>query len=151
MASENLVYEYGFTKKGRFYIETPQGVLKQVKRKDGTISVRLSWNKNFVPNYNSKFLKTQMYIDEKVLKFSEPYIPLQTGMLIKSGILGTIVGTGEVQYLAPYSSDVYYRNSGVGRANGALRGPKWFERMKNDKKDTILKGAKRVMKKEGGF
>lgn len=138
--------EIGKTSKGGLKITAPQGTLIQVKHKNGTIGVRLSWNKNFVPKYNTKFLKAQKYVDNTVLRFSEPYIPLITGTLIKSGILGTVVGTGEVQYLAPYAKKVYYSNSAIGRPTGPLRGPHWFERMKADKKDEILKGARRLMK-----
>ena len=131
-------------------IIAPQGTLRQVKTQNGNMKVELVWNINFAPKYKSKFLKTQKYIDEKVLKFSEPYIPLVTGTLIKSGILGTVIGTGEIQYLAPYSKDVYYSNKPIGRPTGQLRGSKWFERMKADKKDEIFRGAKKIIKKEGG-
>lgn len=133
-----------------FEITMPQGTVKQIKHKNGTITASLSWNKNFVPKYNTLFLKTQKYVDNKVLKFSEPYIPLVTGTLIKTGILGTVVGTGEINYVAPYAKKVYYSKTPIGRPTGALRGPNWFERMKADKKEEILKGAKRVVTSEGG-
>lgn len=131
---------------GGLKITTPQGTLEQIKTKNGEIKVKLEWNPNFVPKYNTKFLKAQKYVDNTVLRFSEPYIPLITGTLIKSGILGTVIGTGEVQYLAPYAKKVYYSNSAIGRPTGPLRGPHWFERMKADKKDEIFKGARRLMK-----
>lgn len=142
--------EYRKSKTGGLVIEAPQGVLRQVKTKNGTISVRLSWNKNFVPKYNTRFLKAQKYVDSSVLRLSEPYIPLITGTLIKSGILGTVIGTGEVNYLAPYSRSVYNSKTPIGRPTGALRGPKWFERMKAGKKDEIFKGASKIIAKEGG-
>lgn len=137
------------TRTGGLKIETPQGIVKQIKHKNGTISVKLSWNKDFTPKYKTKFLKAQKYVDNTVLRLSEPYTPLITGTLIKTGILGTIVGSGEIVYLAPYAHDVYYNEkSGIGRPTGPLRGPKWFERMKADKKDEILKGARRLMKND---
>lgn len=141
---------YSKTKNGGLVIEAPQGVLKQIKHKDGTISVRLSWNKDFVPKYTTKFLKAQKYVDSTVLKFSEPYIPLLTGTLIKSGILGTVPGTGEVNYLAPYAKAVYNSKTGIGRPTGPLRGPQWFERMKADKKKEIYIGASKILAKERG-
>lgn len=141
---------YKENKSGGLEITTPQGKVYQTVHKDGTITVSLSWNKNFVPKYKTKFLKTQKYIDNTVLRLSEPYIPLITGTLIKSGIIGTVVGTGEIQYVAPYSRTVYYSNSPIGRPTGALRGPKWFERMKADKRDEIYLGAKRIIASEGG-
>ena len=134
---------------GGLKIEAPQGVVEQVVNKNGTITASLSWNKDFVPKYKTKYVKAQKYVDETALRFCEPYTPLITGTLIKTGILGTVVGTGELVYLAPYSRDVYYNErSGIGRPTGPLRGPKWFERMKADKKEEIFKGARRLMKND---
>lgn len=134
------------------YIEKPQGILYKVKGDDGVIKVELKWNENFVPKYNTKFLEAQKIVDGMVLKFSEPYIPLVTGILIKSGILGTVVGTGEVIYTAPYSKKVYYDSQPPPRGNGNMRGNYWFERMKADRKDEILKKAQKSMsEKISGF
>ena len=128
----------------KLIIETPRGVVKQVKTKNGEVKAKLEWNENFTKKYNNRFTKVQKYVDSTVLRFCEPYTPLITGTLIKTGILGTIVGSGEIQYLAPYSKKVYYSNSAIGRPTGPLRGPRWFERMKADKKDEIFKGARRL-------
>ena len=85
----------------------------------------------------------QKYVDSEVLRLSSPYVPFQTGMLDKSGILGTDVGSGEVNYIAPYAAAQYYRTS-VSRPYDSQRGAKWFERMKIDHKDEILRGAKKI-------
>lgn len=127
------------------YIEKPQGVLFKVVGNDGKISAEIVWNENFVPKYESKFLEAQKVVDNLILKFSEPYIPLITGTLIKSGILGTVIGTGEIIYTAPYSKKVYYESKSPPRNNGALRGNYWFERMKADRKEEILNEAQKVM------
>lgn len=143
-----------YNEDGTLKIETPQGTLEQIWIKVDNIGgsdvyemkVELEWNKNFTPKYTSKFLTAQKYVDNTVLRYSEPYTPLITGTLIKTGILGTVVGTGLVQYLAPYAKAVYYGDSPIGRPTGPLRGPRWFERMKADKGKEILKGARRLMK-----
>lgn len=88
----------------------------------------------------------QRYIDSTVLRLSDPYIPKDSGTLIKSGIIHTVIGSGEVRYRTPYADYVYYHNAGRGRngmnsAGGGLRGRLWFERMKADKKEQILRGA----------
>ncbi len=134
------------TSTGGLKIIAPQGVVQQVKTKNGKIKVELNWNKGFSEKYTEKFSKAQKYVDNTVLRLSEPYTPLITGTLIKTGILGTIIGSGEIVYLAPYAHKVYYGKGEIGRPTGPLRGPYWFERMKNDKKDEILKGARRLMK-----
>ena len=70
-------------------------------------------------------------------------MPLQTGMLEKSGKLGTEIGSGEVNYIAPYAADQYYNTSET-RPYDSNRGANWFERMKVDEKESILKGAEKI-------
>lgn len=137
-------------------IETPRG--KVIKTKAG--NVRLVWNPNFVPNWQDAFDKTQVFIDNEVLRLSDPYLPMQSSMLKKLGILGTIPGSGEVVWNGPYARYLYYAKLMVGRAPKKLtdtdltfhgapkRGGFWFERMKADKKDQILRGAAKITKKE---
>lgn len=97
--------------------------------------------------------RVQMFIDNEVLRRSNPYMPMQTGLLQKSGILGTKIGSGEVSYNSPYARYLYYGRVMVGRAPKQLtekdityhgaprRGKLWFERMKADHIGGILRGA----------
>ena len=64
-------------------------------------------------------------------------------MLDKSGILGTQIGSGEVNWIAPYAAAQYY-NTADSRSYDAQRGGRWFERMKADHRDEILRGAKKL-------
>lgn len=90
------------------------------------------------------FDKKQKYIDATVLRLSEPYIPKISANLIGSGIRGTKVGSGAVIYNAKYARKTYYSKRPVGRSNGAQRGSKWFERMKIDKKEQILREVAKI-------
>ena len=105
---------------------------------------------NFADNAEKRFEKTQKYIDSEVLRLSEPYIPKRSGDMIKSGTSGTVIGSGVVEYTAPYAKEQYYTNAGRGvdglnAANGnkGMRGKEWLERMKADCGHEILKGLKR--------
>ncbi len=92
----------------------------------------------------------QKAVDSEVLRRSDPYIPFNSGFLKKSGILGTKIGSGVVIYSAVYANRNYYLNAGKGKqgtAKGGLRGKFWFERMKADHLQDILKTAK---EKSGG-
>ena len=40
----------------------------------------------------------------------ESLTPRRTGMLIKSGTLGTVIGSGEIEYLAPYARQQYHKH-----------------------------------------
>jgi hypothetical protein len=61
-------------------------------------------------------------------------------MLIKSGTLGTVIGSGVIRYLAPYARRQYYENNGLG-INGE-RGRLWFERWKAKYKKETLQNAR---------
>lgn len=139
-------------------IESPRGAV--VKTKNG--KVRLVWDKNFQSTYSEAFTDIQKFIDNEVLRLSSPYMPMQSGMLQKLGVLGTEIGSGEVVYNGPYARYLYYGKVMVGRAPKQLtdkdltfhgqsgspsRGAFWFERMKADKKDQILRGAAKIFKK----
>lgn len=109
----------------------------------------------FDPNFNEKakqnFANAQKYVDSEALRLSDPYVPMDTGMLKKSGVSGTVIGSGVIEYTAPYARLQYYTNAGRGRQGltkhnshnyKCLRGKFWFERMKADHKQEILQGLK---------
>lgn len=69
---------------------------------------------------------------------------MDTGELIRSGVINTQIGSGEVVYETPYSRRWYYREAIFQGA--PKRGTYWFERMKNDGgKDAILRGVKGIV------
>jgi len=109
----------------------------------------ITFNPNFKRDAARNFTKAQKFIDSEVLRLSDPYVPFRTGMMKKSGITGTVIGSGVVEYTAPYAKPQYYTNAGLGKeglnaANGkkGLRGSFFFERMKADHKGEIEKKAK---------
>lgn len=139
-------------------IETPRGTLINVNKNGKKIKAQLEWNEDFQPKWEEKFTKAQKYVDNECLRHSDKLVPFQTGFLKKSGILGTVIGSGELNYLAPYSRYQYYGKVMVGKPPKKVtniplnyqfapqRGAFWFERMKVQHKEQILKGAKRLMK-----
>lgn len=119
-------------------IETPRGVLVRV----GKTSCRLTWNPGFAPQMSQRYESAQHFLDTAVLELSEPYMPLRTKMLIRSGILGTVVGSGEVVWIAPYAASQYY-NTADTRPYDAQRGGHWFARMKADHGPAIIASVRR--------
>lgn len=120
-------------------IETLRGTIIQ----DGNNNAVLEWNPDFAQRKTQDFNKTQMYIDSEVLRFCSARVPQVTGMLMKSGILGTVIGSGEVNYIAPYAAAQYYDTSTT-RSYDSNRGAKWFERGKIDERDKILANAQKI-------
>ena len=125
-------------------IETPRG---SIIINEASMKASLTWNPDFQPTWQDHYSQAQKFVDSEVLRLCEPYVPLRTGMLVMSGILGTDVGSGTVQWIAPYARAQYYGSRKPGSETGPLRGPQWFERMKAVSGPTIIAGARR---KAGG-
>ena len=122
-------------------IETPRGAV--IAGPNG--KAELKFNPNFGAKQTQKYSRVQKFIDSEVLRQSEPFTPLLTSMLIKSGILGTDVGSGTVSWIASYAKRQYYKGRRPGTQQaGPLRGRFWFERMKAVRGDTIIQGAKKL-------
>ena len=97
----------------------------------------LRWNKNAPPT-EENFDQLQRFIDNTVVRHMDAYVPMRTGMLKKSVILGSRMGSGELVFIAPYAHKQYYRN---GKLKGK-RGSRWFHRMWAARKDTIVREVK---------
>lgn len=121
-------------------IETPRGAV--VVTKAGKAELR--WDTNFQPKWQKRYSAAQKFVDSEVLRLCEPYTPLRTGMLVKSGTLGTDIGSGWVVWIAPYARRQYYSTRKPGSETGPRRGPYWFERMKAVYKNQIIAGARRI-------
>lgn len=122
-------------------ILTPNGIV--VPTPNG--KAELKFKSNFGPKWTRRYSKAQRFVDSEVLRYCEPFTPLLTGTMIKTGILGTDIGSGKVQWIAPYSRDQYYhgRKPGTSKA-GPLRGRFWFHRMKEVHGKKIVSGAKKI-------
>ena len=112
--------------------------------------------------------KVQKFVDSEVIKKMAPYTPMLSGVLEKSPILSTVIGSGNVEQNVPHGRFQYYGKLMVSSVTGSawarsgeskvltdtdlvyntsrhpLAGKMWFERMKADKKEEILKGARKI-------
>lgn len=142
-------------------IKQPSDFYKAVK--NGTLA--FEWDKHFGKNRSIKLDTAQKYIDSECIEKMVPYTPMLNGVLFKSPVLGTKIGTGEINQIAPYARCQYYGKLMVSSVTGssyarkgekkiltstplkyntfrnALAGKMWFERMKADHKEAILRGA----------
>lgn len=106
-------------------------------------TARLNWNVNFATIWNERLRAKQKFIDSEVIRLMDPLTPKQTGNLINSAKMGTDIGSGTINQIAPYAHYQYYRTS-ESRSYDPNRGAKWFERMKTAHKKDILEGAKKI-------
>lgn len=110
----------------------------------------------------------QKFIDQECIRLMAPYTPARNLFLEKSATLGTKIGSGEINQIAPYARYEYYGKLMVSSITGSawarhgekkiltdvdlkydtsrhpLAGKMWFERMKADHKEEILEGARKV-------
>ena len=90
------------------FIQTPRGWVKHKVTASGKVTTELKWNPAFAPMLNQNHNRAQVFLDSEVLRTSNKFAPKVTSMLIKSGILGTEAGTGEVAWIAPYAWRQYH-------------------------------------------
>ena len=122
--------------------------------------------------------KVQQFVDSEILRLMVPYTPMDTGALVQSATSGTVIGSGKIRYTSPYARYLYYgevygpnipiKENGIttgywspphktptGRpmtystAKHPQAGKMWFERMKADHKEDIMKGAMKTAMEEG--
>jgi len=115
---------------------------------NGNGKAELKFNTSFGPKWTRIYSEAQKFVDSEVLRLCEKYIPKRTGMLVKSGILGSEIGSGTVKWIAPYAKAQYYSPRKVGSQTGTERGPLWFERMKAVHASKIIIGARLITKRE---
>ena len=121
-------------------ITTPRGTLVQRKTSGGVVKAQLTWSPSFGAERTRQLRTVQAFVDSEVIRLMAPYTPMQSGLLIKAATLGTVIGSGKIEQIAPYAAMQYYRTD-ITRKYDPRLGAKWFERMKVDYKDYILKGA----------
>lgn len=117
--------------KGNFRIDTPRGSVYTTSRG----KAKLEWNSNFSREKEEVFSRKQSFIDQECIRRMAPETPRRSGMLIKSATLGSAIGSGNIEQIAPYARRQYYKHREKSY---------WFERMKNRHKDSILKGAQKI-------
>lgn len=120
--------------KKQFKIETPRGKIITYKNQQGTTISRLVWAPDFKPRKEKGFSNAQEFVDSECIRKMNPETPRRSGALIKSAALGTVIGSGEINQIAPYARRQYYEHK---------ENSYWFERMKNRHKDKILEGARK--------
>lgn len=123
--------------KKKFVVKTPRGTIYTQASKGGKVTARLEWNPGFEPRMENGFENAQAFVDSECIRRMNPETPRRTGALIKSATLGTTIGSGEINQIAPYARRQYYEHKEKSY---------WFERMKNRHKDSILKGAAKYVK-----
>lgn len=116
-------------------IVTERGTL--LRTADGRTIIR--WNNGENP-IQQNVDRLQLFVDNTVARHMDAYVPMRTGILKKSVILGSRMGSGELVYVAPYAKKRYYTPSRKElTGSSGIRGSKWFQRMWAARQETIVR------------
>ena len=116
-------------------VEFPQGRIYVSQNGNG--KAYIEYNKSYVNKFNNNLNKEQVFLDNKVIMFLQEYVSYKYGVQAKSIRLTSDAGSGLVHINVPYAE--YQAYSKKIKKRDGKRGTYPFERMKADKKDTILK------------
>ena len=116
-------------------VEFPQGKIYVSQGRNG--NAYIEYNKSYVNKFNNNLNKEQVFLDNKVIIYLQEYVSYKSGTQEKSIRLTSDPGSGLVHINVPYAEIQAYSKRIKKRVG--KRGTYPFERMKADKKDTILK------------
>ena len=116
-------------------VEFPQGKIYVTDGENG--KAYIEYNKSYVNKFNNDLNKTQVFLDNKIIMFLQEYVSYKTGTQAKSIPIAGTYGKGYVIINVPYAE--YQAYSKRIKKRVGKRGTYPFERMKAEKKDTILK------------
>ena len=138
---------------------------QNIQIKEAKTQVDFAWRQTFGKDMTDRFTSAQKFVDSECIRLMVPYTPMLNGSLMKSAVLGTEIGSGEIVYQNPYARYQYYGKLMVSSVTGSayatmgekkvltdvdlvhstqrhpLAGPFWFERMKKEKLPQIIRGA----------
>lgn len=125
------------------------------------ISVHLN-DSELLRTFDRRGAAAQVWLDSEILRSTEPFVPMDQGDLIGSGVRGTVPGSGLIVYNSPYAHYHYVGLVRVGRAPkkltdrkmnysqlhqaGQERGSAWFDRSKKVNLAAWIAGVERAMK-----
>lgn len=136
-------------KNGLLTVHTPRGNTYQSKTKSGEVRIEMDWRDGFGPDWTNGLNKAQAMFDQEVLGVTEPYVPMDTGLLRRSAVMASEIGSGEIVYATPYAAAQYY-NTADTRDYDPKAGGHWGDRMKADNLTHLQNFARRMVKKYGG-
>lgn len=112
------------------------------------IEFKLNMNTSqVIHRLDTRFQKAQRFLDSEVLRCSEPYVPMRTGNLARSGQNGTNIGSGQIIYNAPYAKYQYYGlNHRFNKDLHPQACAQWFEKAKAAHKSEWIGGVERIIK-----
>lgn len=103
--------------------------------------MKFTLNPDCLKEIDSYIAGKQKIVDATMLRYMDPYIPYQSGVLAESAVIHTVIGSGQIVQITPYARRLYYNNYNFDLTKHPLAGPFWFDRMKADHLEDIKREA----------
>lgn len=158
-------------------IKQPKNIKLTAEQKATKAEIKLVWKSTFGKENTERFTTVQKYVDSECIRLMVPYTPMRTGILAKGAVLGTKIGSGEIHYTVPYARYQYYgkvfgpnkpivkhgllvgyysppkkyptgKDLVYNKAKHPLAQRLWFETMKHNHKEQILRGAAAIARRK---
>lgn len=84
--------------------------------------------------------RVQKVVDNAVLRYCDPKVPMDTGMLKDSGPMASAVGDGLLVYATPYAAKMF-TNPQYNFQGAPERGAYWFQRAMAEHRDDVVREA----------
>ena len=84
--------------------------------------------------------RVQKVVDNAVLRYCDPKVPMDTGMLKDSGPMASAVGDGLLVYATPYAAKMF-TNPQFKFQGAPERGAYWFQRAMAEHRDDVVREA----------
>ena len=136
IATTTSTRSWDYLKKGNKSKPKVKFPTKQIIKTSNGIAT-LTYNPNYKATFEEKMWLTQKYLDNKVIMNLQEYVSKKSGTQEKSIRISSVAGSGLVHINVPYAE--YQAYSKRIKKRVGKRGTYPFERMKAEKKDTILK------------
>ena len=104
---------------------------------------KMTFRAGFGADYTARFHKAQVFVDSEALRIGNSMAPIRTGNMITQSILGTVLGSGLLRYLARYTLFQYKRKTM--QAKDPMRGGRWFDRMSAMHGQRIMIMARKII------
>lgn len=125
-------------------IKTPRGTVYQQKSQSGKLKVKIEWDPDFGPDWTKHLNSAQAKFDMEVLRLTDKYVPMKTGMLRRSAQISSDIGSGELIWSTPYANHQYYDTS-RSRSYSSTAGAYWGDRMKADNLTHLANFARKAV------
>lgn len=117
------------------------------------VTVHTEFNGSKLKNeFKTRGRKAQYMLDTAVMRDTDPYVPMDTGMLAKSVLTASSPGSGRIVYNTPYAARLYYgKKFNFSPSHHKLAQAEWFEASKAVNGKRWIAEVERILRKGNGI